>query len=73
MSAWQNIKNATISSTDKWIGGVCGGLGKATPIPSWMWRMGFLVSVIYFGVGFLLYMLLWICLPNERTNPNSAR
>lgn len=73
MSAWERIKSATLSSTDRWIGGVCGGLGKSTPIPSWMWRLGFLLGVIYFGAGFLLYILLWICLPNERSNPTSAQ
>ena len=62
MSAW-NIKGATKSSTDKWIGGVCGGLGAATPLPSWMWRAAFLFTAIAYGFGLLLYIVLWICMP----------
>jgi phage shock protein PspC (stress-responsive transcriptional regulator) len=63
MSMWQNLKGATKSSNDRWIGGVCGGLGAATPIPSWMWRVVFLFSLLAFGVGLLLYIVLWICMP----------
>jgi phage shock protein C len=63
MSVWQNLKAARKSSKDCWIGGVCGGLGEATPIPSWMWRVLLLFSLLTFGFGLLLYVLLWICLP----------
>src|SRR5579885_2006711 len=31
----QNLKR---SKTDCWLGGVCGGLGTHTPVPSWVWR-----------------------------------
>ena len=54
MSDW-NMKGLTKSSTDKWIGGVCGGFGSATPIPSWLWRAGFLFAAIAYGFGLLLY------------------
>jgi phage shock protein C len=65
MSLWQNIKGMSKSSTDHWIGGVCGGLGRATPIPSWMWRAGFLFCLLAYGIGALLYIVLWICLPSD--------
>jgi phage shock protein C len=67
MNIWQNLKRATKSSTDSWIGGVCGGLGAATPIPSWMWRVAFLLTLLTFGYGFLFYVVLWICLPSDTT------
>ncbi|MBI4826864.1 MAG: PspC domain-containing protein [Nitrospirae bacterium] len=66
MSIWENLKNAKRSSTDRFIGGVCGGLGEATPIPSWMWRAGFLFSMLAFGAGLLLYVVLWICMPGDK-------
>ena len=66
MSVWENFKNAKRSSTDRLIGGVCGGLGEATPIPSWMWRAGFLFSMLAFGAGLLLYVVLWICMPGDK-------
>jgi phage shock protein C len=55
------------------IGGVCGGLGAATSIPSWMWRAAFLFCVLTFGVGLLLYAVLWICVPDdEPTGPAAS-
>lgn len=66
MNAWENLKKATKSSTDHWIGGVCGGLGAATPIPSWMWRAVFVFCLLAFGAGLLLYLVLWICMPAEK-------
>jgi serine/threonine protein kinase/phage shock protein PspC (stress-responsive transcriptional regulator) len=50
-------------SDDAWLGGVCGGLGRHTPIPSWCWRVVFLVLMFVYGAGFIPYILLWICLP----------
>lgn len=66
MGVWENLKMAKRSSTDRLIGGVCGGLGEATPIPSWMWRAGFLFSMLAFGAGLLLYVVLWICMPGDK-------
>ena len=57
---WENLKGARKSSNDCWVGGVFGGLGTATPIPSWIWRTVFLISVLGFGVGLVVYVVLWI-------------
>ena len=57
------------SKTDVVIGGVCGGLGAHTPIPAWIWRAGFLVALLCFGTGGLVYIILWIALPEEKTPP----
>ena len=51
------------STRDHVIGGVCGGLGEHTDLPSWAWRVIFCVAVLYFGVGLLLYLLLWVFIP----------
>jgi len=53
------------SLRDRWIGGVCGGLGRLTDTPSWFWRMLFTFLVICAGTGVLLYVLLWIFIPSE--------
>lgn len=58
----QRLKKST---NDKWIGGVCGGLGEHTPIPSWTWRLLFCLLVFIFGTGILLYILLWIFVPTD--------
>lgn len=57
------------SKTDKWLGGVCGGLGEHTPIPSWSWRLIFVLLFLFYGTGLLLYVLLWIFIPK---NPESG-
>jgi phage shock protein C len=57
------LHRLSLSSTDKVIGGVCGGLGAHTGLPSWAWRVIFCVSTFYFGIGLLFYLLLWIFIP----------
>jgi phage shock protein C len=51
------------SQDDKWIGGVCGGLGKHSPIPAWFWRFLFSFLFLLYGAGLFLYILLWIFVP----------
>jgi phage shock protein PspC (stress-responsive transcriptional regulator) len=60
------LRRLTRSKTDEWLGGVCGGLGEHTPLPSWVWRLVFLLVLCWYGTGVLLYILLWICLPESR-------
>jgi phage shock protein PspC (stress-responsive transcriptional regulator) len=50
---------------DRWLGGVCGGLGRHTDLPAWAWRLIFCLVSLYFGSGILFYVLLWIFLPME--------
>ncbi len=53
------------SASDRWIGGVCGGLAQATGLDSWAWRL--IVALLFFagGTGLILYLLLWIFVPTE--------
>jgi phage shock protein C len=53
------------SRSDRFIGGVCGGLGRHTDLPSWAWRVMFSLTLLYFGAGLLIYLLLWLFLPLE--------
>ena len=55
------------SRTDRVIAGICGGLGKQTDLPSWAWRVIFCLTLLYFGSGVIIYLLLWVFLPEERT------
>jgi phage shock protein PspC (stress-responsive transcriptional regulator) len=57
------------SSNDRVLGGVCGGLGAHTGLPSWAWRVMFCVTAIYFGVGVLFYVLMWIFVPQDAPTP----
>lgn len=53
------------SQTDRWIGGVCGGLAAATELDAWFWRFLFTLLLFVGGSGLLLYILLWIFVPDE--------
>jgi len=57
------LKTFRRSGRDVWLGGVCGGLGEHTSIPSWCWRVMFCAAVIFLGFGVLLYILIWIFAP----------
>ena len=52
-------------ATDKWLGGVCGGLAAITGLESWAWRLIFTLLALFGGTGVLLYLLLWIFVPTE--------
>ena len=53
------------SRTDRWFGGVCGGIARSTGMEAWVWRLLFTVLFICAGAGLLLYVLLWIFVPSE--------
>lgn len=53
------------SRTDRWLGGVCGGLAKASGMESWIWRLVFALFTISFGFGLVIYLLMWIFVPEE--------
>ncbi len=50
---------------DRWIAGVCSGLGRRFGISSGIMRLIFIVSCILPGPQFLIYLILWVLLPNE--------
>jgi len=52
---------------DKVLGGVCSGIGYYFGLdPIWI-RLLFIVLFITFGTGFLLYIILWIIIPQANT------
>ena len=59
------INNLRRSLSDRWIGGVCGGIAKLTGIDTWIVRLLFAIAVLFGGVGFIPYLLLWIFVPPE--------
>ncbi|MCH6162221.1 PspC domain-containing protein [Streptomyces marispadix] len=54
---------------DRWIGGVCAGLAHRFGMKPNTMRLIFIVSCLLPGPQFLIYLALWILLPNgdERT------
>jgi phage shock protein PspC (stress-responsive transcriptional regulator) len=68
---------------DSIIGGVCSGLGAYLNTDPVLFRILFAISGLFFGTGFLVYIVLWIAIPPAKTdsqkremygrNYNSAR
>ena len=61
------------SRDDRWLGGVCGGLGHFTDTPSWIWRLLFVAAVVCAGTGVLAYFALWVFVPAELPATGPAR
>ena len=53
---------------NKVISGVCGGLGNFLNIDPIIARAGFLISFFVFGSGLLLYLILWVIMPEATPN-----
>ena len=56
----------SLNKDDKFIFGVCGGLGKYFEIDSSIIRILFVVLIFSVGFGILLYLLLAIAIPKEK-------
>ena len=51
------------SRENRWLAGVCGGLGQISGVAAWIWRALFALLVLCAGTGVLVYLLLWILVP----------
>ncbi len=60
------------SRTDKVLGGVSGGLAEYTGIDALLWRVGFIALVFAGGTGILVYLLLWLLMPVDRSPAGPA-
>jgi phage shock protein PspC (stress-responsive transcriptional regulator) len=65
--AGPTINRLRRSETDRWIGGVCGGLARFSGVETWVWRLGFALGSLVWAAGFIAYILLWIFVPPEST------
>ncbi len=50
---------------ERWIAGVCGGIARLTGVESWIWRMLFVLGLIFGGFTIFVYLVLWIFVPRE--------
>ncbi|MDG0815241.1 PspC domain-containing protein [Bdellovibrio svalbardensis] len=68
MNAGNNSENSQpkyrwVRASDGALAGVCKGLGQALGIETWMLRVIWIVAILWFGTGVLLYLILAVCLP----------
>jgi len=50
---------------DRWIAGVCSGLGRRFGLSSGMVRLIFVIPCLLPGPQFVIYLILWALMPNE--------
>jgi phage shock protein PspC (stress-responsive transcriptional regulator) len=53
------------STSDRWIGGVCGGIAPVLGLESWVCRLLIAALTLFGGIGVIVYLLLWIFVPSE--------
>ena len=53
------------SRTDRWLGGVCGGIAHHWQREAWQVRLLFTALCLFWGAGVFFYVLLWIFVPQE--------
>jgi phage shock protein PspC (stress-responsive transcriptional regulator) len=64
-AAIEAINSLRRSAGDRWIAGVCGGIAEATGVDSWVWRLLFVLLLLCWGIGLVLYVVMWIFVPKE--------
>ncbi|NIM94607.1 MAG: PspC domain-containing protein [Anaerolineales bacterium] len=57
------------STEDRWLAGVCGGIGEYFSLDPTIVRLLFILIAFAFGGGILVYLLLWLIIPE---NPGVA-
>jgi len=60
------------SRNERWLGGVCGGLAHVTGLAGWAWRLIFTLLFLCAGSGAVIYLLLWVFVPEEERLDTSA-
>ena len=55
------------SREDRWIAGVCGGLGRFFGIDPMPIRIAFIILSLWQGIGVLLYLIMILIVPDEPT------
>lgn len=58
-------KKFYLSTTDKKIGGVCGGLAEYFGIDSLLIRLAFFLLIWCAGIGLPTYLILWMLAPKH--------
>ena len=62
-------KRLHLSSADRKLAGVCGGLGEWLDIDPVLFRVAFIVLALMGGLGILVYAVLWLLIPRPSAVP----
>ena len=58
-------KRLYLSTTDRKIGGVCGGLAEYLGVDPTLIRILWVLFALFVGSGVLVYIVAWILMPNR--------
>ena len=58
-------KKLYLSTTDRKIGGVCGGLAEYLGVDSTLIRILWVLFALFVGSGVLVYLIAWLLMPNR--------
>jgi phage shock protein C len=61
----ESVKHLYRSRDERWLAGICGGLGKYFGLDPTLIRALFVLFGLVVGGGLLLYIILWIIIPLE--------
>jgi phage shock protein PspC (stress-responsive transcriptional regulator) len=67
MSTYQTTKRLYRDPDDRVLGGVCGGLGAYFNSDPLLFRILFIIIFFGLGSGLIIYVILWIAIPEART------
>lgn len=61
----ENVKRLYRSRGDRWLAGICGGIGRYVDLDPTLIRALFVLFGLVVGGGLLLYVILWVIIPLE--------
>jgi phage shock protein PspC (stress-responsive transcriptional regulator) len=67
------MKRIYRSSTDRRIGGVCGGLGEFFDKDPTFFRLIFVLVGLLWGFGILAYLIMWLIIPLKPKNDGAGQ
>ena len=67
-----DVKKLSRSTDDRWLGGVCGGLAQYFNIDAILIRILFIILGLIGLGGVLLYVILWIIIPEQPSGAGEA-
>jgi phage shock protein PspC (stress-responsive transcriptional regulator) len=71
-SGLQNVQSWQRSRSDRWVAGVCGGIGRALNIDPVLVRVVMAVLIIS-GPGVIFYIAAWVLMPDEGSERSAAQ
>ena len=71
-SRLQNVQSWQRSRSDRWVAGVCGGIGRALNIDPVLVRVVMAVLIIS-GPGVIFYIAAWVLMPDEGSERSAAQ